>query len=116
MRVLRHYDSVPDAARGGVAVLGNFDGVHRGHQAVIGDAAEAAARLDAPLVIVTFEPHPRVYFRPDDPPFRLTPFRSKAIQLAALGVDVLMVLTFNHAMSQMSAEDFVRKVLIAGHT
>lgn len=114
MRVLRHYDSVPDAARGGVAVLGNFDGVHRGHQAVIGDAAEAAARLGAPLVVVTFEPHPRVYFRPEDPPFRLTPFRSKAIQLAALGVDVLVVLTFNEAMAQMSAEDFVRKVLIAG--
>ncbi|MEM9683624.1 MAG: bifunctional riboflavin kinase/FAD synthetase [Pseudomonadota bacterium] len=114
MRVLRHYDSVPDAARGGVAVLGNFDGVHRGHQAVIGGAAEDAARLDAPLVVVTFEPHPRVYFRPEDPPFRLTPFRSKAIQLAALGVDVLVVLTFDRAMAQMSAEDFVRKVLIGG--
>ena len=112
MRILRHFESVPGDARGGVVVLGNFDGVHRGHQAVIGAAAEDAARLRAPLVVVTFEPHPRRFFRPDDPPFRLTPFRSKVIQLAALGVDVLLVLTFDRAMSQMPAEDFVNDVLL----
>ncbi len=112
MRILRHFDNVPGDARGGVVVLGNFDGVHRGHQAVIGAAAEDAQRLEAPLVVVTFEPHPRRFFRPDDPPFRLTPFRSKVIQLAALGVDVLMVLTFDRAMSQMPAEAFVRDVLL----
>ena len=78
MRILRHFNAVPDDARGGVVVLGNFDGVHRGHQAVIGRAAEDAARLGVPLVILTFEPHPRRFFRPDEPPFRLTPFRSKA--------------------------------------
>jgi riboflavin kinase / FMN adenylyltransferase len=112
MRILRHFETVPGDARGGVVVLGNFDGVHRGHQAVIGAAAEDAQRLKAPLVVVTFEPHPRRFFRPDDPPFRLTPFRSKVIQLAALGVDVLLVLTFDHAMSQMPAEDFVNDVLL----
>ena len=114
MRILRHYEAVPDNARCGVVVLGNFDGVHRGHQSVIGAAAVDAARLGAPLVVVTFEPHPRRYFRPDDPPFRITPFRSKAVQLAALGVDVLMVLKFDRAMSAMSAEDFVQKVLVGG--
>lgn len=111
MRILRHYETVPGDARGGVVVLGNFDGVHRGHQAVIGAAAEDAARLGAPLVVVTFEPHPRRFFRPDDPPFRITPFRSKVIQLGALGVDVLLVLRFDRAMSLMPAEDFARNVL-----
>lgn len=114
MRILRHFNAVPNDARDGVVVLGNFDGVHRGHQAVIGRAAVDARRLGAPLVILTFEPHPRRFFRPDEPPFRITPFRSKAIQLAALGVDVLMVLRFDEAMSKMHAEDFVRKVLIDG--
>jgi len=114
MRILRHYEAVPDSARGGVVVLGNFDGVHRGHQSVIGAAAADAARLGVPLVIVTFEPHPRRFFRPDEPPFRLTPFRSKAIQLAALGVDVLLVLAFGPRMAAMAAEDFVQKVLIDG--
>jgi riboflavin kinase/FMN adenylyltransferase len=114
MRILRHFEKVPDDAQGGVVVLGNFDGVHRGHQAVIGAAAEDAARLGAPLVVVTFEPHPRRFFRPDEPPFRLTPFRIKVIQLGALGVDVLLVLHFDMAMSQMSAEDFARTVLLDG--
>jgi riboflavin kinase/FMN adenylyltransferase len=114
MRILRHFETIPGDARGGVVVLGNFDGVHRGHQAVVGAAAADAVRLKAPLVVVTFEPHPRRFFRPDEPPFRLTPFRSKVIQLAALGVDVVLVLAFGRAMSQMPAEDFVHKVLIGG--
>lgn len=114
MRILRHFNAVPNDARGGVVVLGNFDGVHRGHQSVIGTAAEDAARLGAPLVVVTFEPHPRRFFRPDEPPFRLTPFRSKAMQLAALGVDVLMVLRFDAQMSKMRAEEFVTEVLVEG--
>jgi riboflavin kinase/FMN adenylyltransferase len=112
MRILRHFETVPGDAQGGVVVLGNFDGVHRGHQAVIGAAAEDAARLGAPLVVVTFEPHPRRFFRPDEPPFRLTPFRIKVIQLDALGVDVLLVLRFDLAMSQMAAEDFARTALL----
>ena len=114
MRILRHFETVPGEARGGVVLLGNFDGVHRGHQAVIGGAAEDARRLGAPLVVVTFEPHPRRFFRPDDPPFRLTPFRSKVLQLGALGVDVLLVLRFDRAMSLMSAEDFAQRVLFRG--
>ncbi|MCG8546719.1 MAG: riboflavin biosynthesis protein RibF, partial [Alphaproteobacteria bacterium] len=74
MQILRHYAGVPDRARGGVVLLGNFDGVHRGHQALIGGPVEDAARLSAPVVIVPFEPHPRRFFAPNDPPFRLTPF------------------------------------------
>ena len=114
MRILRHYADVPDDVRGGVVLLGNFDGVHRGHQALIGGAAEQAARLSAPVVVITFEPHPRRFFAPQDPPFRLTPFRSKAVHLAALGVDGLLVLTFDETMAAMRAEDFVQRVLIDG--
>ena len=114
MRILRHYDGVPDDVRGCAVVLGNFDGVHRGHQEVIGGAVADAAAQGLPLAVVTFEPHPRSFFAPDQPPFRLTPFRSKAIHLAALKVDVLMVLAFNEAMSQVGAEDFVQRVLIDG--
>jgi len=114
MRILRHYATVPDSARGGVVVLGNFDGVHRGHQSVIGAAAADAARLGVPLVVVTFEPHPRRFFRPEDPPFRITPFRSKAIQIAALGVDLLMVLKFDKKMAEMAAETFIERVIVGG--
>lgn len=114
MLVLRHFENLPDDARGGAVALGNFDGVHRGHQALIGAAATAAESVGGPLVLATFEPHPRRFFAPHDPPFRLTPFRSKAILLQALGVDVLLVLTFDRAMSHISAEDFVQRVLVDG--
>ena len=114
MRILRHYDGVPDDVRGCAIVLGNFDGVHRGHQEVIGSAVADAAAQGRSLAVVTFEPHPRSFFAPGQPPFRLTPFRSKAMHLAALKVDVLMVLAFNEDMSQVVAEDFVQRVLIDG--
>lgn len=114
MRILRHYDGVPEDVRGSAVVLGNFDGVHRGHQEVIGGAVADAVARDLPLAVVTFEPHPRSFFAPDQPPFRLTPFRSKAMHLAALKVDTLVVLAFNERMSQVSAEDFVQHVLIDG--
>jgi riboflavin kinase / FMN adenylyltransferase len=114
MQILRHISDVPAAVQHCVVILGNFDGVHRGHQAVIGQGAEIAGRLDAPLVVLTFEPHPRSFFRPHDPPFRLTPARSKARQIAALGVDALVVLDFDVAFSQIAAEDFVQKALIDG--
>jgi len=114
MRIFRHFENLPDDARGGAVALGNFDGVHRGHQALIGVAADAAQSLGGPLVVATFEPHPRSFFAPHDPPFRLTPFRSKAQLLQALGVDVLLVLTFDRTMSHVGAEDFVRTVLVKG--
>lgn len=114
MQILRQIKDVPAAVQNCVVILGNFDGVHRGHQAVIGQGAEIAGRLGAPLVVLTFEPHPRSFFRPHDPPFRLTPSRSKARQIAALGVDALVVLDFDVAFSQIAAEDFVQQVLIDG--
>lgn len=106
--------SVPPALRGGVVVLGNFDGVHRGHQAVITAAAEVARAANAPLVVLTFEPHPRTFFRPAEPVFRLTPAPVKARLVRALGAAGMVVLPFDAALAALDAEAFVDRVLIAG--
>jgi riboflavin kinase / FMN adenylyltransferase len=114
MRLFRHFSPFPSDARGAVLALGNFDGVHRGHQAVIarsGAIARAEGRLQG---VVTFEPHPRAVFRPEDPPFRLTPLRVKAHQLEALGVDLMISLHFDAAFAQRSAENFVTEILHRG--
>jgi riboflavin kinase / FMN adenylyltransferase len=112
MRIFSDWRDVPPDARGATVALGNFDGVHLGHASVI--RAAHAARPDAPLAVLTFEPHPREVFRPDDPPFRLTLSPERADALAGLGVDLLYELRFNHDFSLMTAEDFVRQVLHEG--
>ncbi len=114
MRVFRHYDDLPAWTRGAVMVLGNFDGVHRGHQAVVAAAAKVARDHDVPLGVVTFEPHPRSFFRPNDPPFRLTTLRSKAHRLEVLGVDFVVALHFDEVFSRVLAQDFVVDVLVDG--
>lgn len=113
MRIFRH-DRVGTGDRGAVVAIGNFDGVHLGHQAVIGAAGTLARSLRAPHAVLTFEPHPRRVFRPQDPPFRLTPFRVKARRIEALGVDLLFTLHFDLAFAARSAEDFIDSVLIQG--
>src|SRR6202012_2386852 len=112
MRIFTNWRDVPPDARGATVALGNFDGVHLGHATVL--RAAHAARPDAPLAVLTFEPHPREVFRPDDPPFRLTLSAERADALAALGVDLLYELPFNHEFSLMTADDFVGKVLHEG--
>jgi riboflavin kinase/FMN adenylyltransferase len=112
MRIFHDWRDIPADARGATVALGNFDGMHRGHAAVI--RAAHAARPDAPLAVLTFEPHPREVFRPDDPPFRLTLSAERADALAALGVDILYELPFNHAFSLMPADEFVAGVLHQG--
>jgi riboflavin kinase/FMN adenylyltransferase len=112
MRVHRHVDHLPAEARGSVVALGNFDGVHRGHQAVIGEAVRRARGTTAS--VLTFEPHPRRFFKPDTPPFLLTRFRTKARVVAGLGVDHLFVLRFNRALADLSAEAFIDEILLAG--
>ena len=111
MRVLRHFSNIPADLRSCTVVIGNFDGVHRGHQAVIGRAAEIACKSDTPLIAMTFEPHPRHYFKPDTLPFRLTPFRAKVTQIDALGVDAMLVVAFNRLFSQITADEFVDDVI-----
>jgi len=110
--VFGDWRALPESARGASVALGNFDGVHRGHAQVL--RAAAAARPDAKLAVLTFEPHPREVFRPDDPPFRLTLSTERAAALATLGVDFVYELAFDRAFSLMTAEAFVAEVLHEG--
>jgi riboflavin kinase / FMN adenylyltransferase len=114
MKIFRHYDDVPDAYRGAVVAVGNFDGVHLGHQALIAEAQIHAGERGAPLAVLAFEPHPQEFFRPGAESFRLTPFRAKARLLAGLGVDAMFALPFDAAMAAKSAQDFVLDVLVKG--
>ncbi len=114
MAIYRHSSDLPDEALGAVVVIGNFDGVHRGHQAVIDQAGRLAREFETSLGVLTFEPHPRRFFQPDSPPFQLTSFRLKLRLLEALGVDNVFVLPFDRALSETSAEDFVRQILVEG--
>jgi riboflavin kinase/FMN adenylyltransferase len=111
MRILRHHHDIPAIAKGAVVALGNFDGVHRGHRALIDQACRIAHRKGVKLAVVVFEPYPREFFRPDDEPFRLTKFRDKARLLGELHVDWLVVVEFDAVMARRSPQDFVVDVL-----
>jgi riboflavin kinase/FMN adenylyltransferase len=112
MRIFNDWRNLPAGARGATIAVGNFDGVHLGHATAL--RAAHAARPDAPLAVLTFEPHPREFFRPDDPPFRLTLSAERADALAALGCTLLYELPFNHEFSLMTAETFMSEVLHQG--
>jgi riboflavin kinase / FMN adenylyltransferase len=114
MRILRHFTDVPESLKGAVVAIGNFDGVHRGHQALIAQARAQAEERRSPLAVLSFEPHPQEYFRPSPECFRLTPLRSKARLLAGLGVDVLFALPFDADMARRPAAEFVEEVLLQG--
>jgi riboflavin kinase / FMN adenylyltransferase len=102
---------MPSSWRGGVVAIGNFDGVHRGHQSVLQAALREAEHLGAPAIMLTFEPHPRAFFS-GTPLFRLTPTPLKAALAAALGFDGTLVLPFDRPLADRLAEDFVREVLV----
>ncbi|MES1152588.1 MAG: bifunctional riboflavin kinase/FAD synthetase [Dongia sp.] len=114
MRLLRHFENVPADLKGAVIAIGNFDGVHRGHRAVLARAKAEAERRKAKLGVLTFEPHPRSFLKPGGAPFRLTPFRIKMRHLQDLGVDVAFVLTFDADMVKRTADVFVKDVLVDG--
>ncbi len=113
MTIFHSSSNIPAAARGAVVAIGNFDGVHLGHQAVLAQARAVADRLEADLAVLTFEPHPRSVFKPDLAPFRLTPLPAKVEALKSVGVDHVFVLDFTQEFSQRSAEDFMTGVLQA---
>lgn len=103
---------MPEALRGGVIAIGNFDGVHRGHRAVLDRALELAEARGVPALVLTFEPHPRSVFRPDTPVFRLTPAPLKARILEAIGFRSVIEYPFDREFSQRSAEEFVQSILV----
>ncbi|CAN1564632.1 RibF FAD synthase [Sphingomonadaceae bacterium] len=105
-------DSIPDALRGGIAALGNFDGFHLGHQAVAGEAIAQAKAQGRPAIIATFDPHPVRYFTPDAPPFRLTTLDQRQRLFEAAGADAMLVFEFDAALAGTSAEDFIDRLLI----
>ncbi|HKQ44144.1 MAG TPA: bifunctional riboflavin kinase/FAD synthetase [Rhizomicrobium sp.] len=114
MKIFRHFDDAPPAFRGAVAAIGNFDGVHRGHRALIAEAKVQAEARRSSLAVLSFEPHPQEFFKPSPESFRLTPLRAKARLLADLGVDALFALPFDAEMARRSPQDFVLQVLLAG--
>jgi len=114
MRIFRHYQGIPDAVRGAVVAIGNFDGVHRGHRALLAHARALADERNGCLGVVAFEPHPQEFFHPGTERFRLTPFRTKARLLAEAGVDAMFALPFDAEMAKKSAQEFVIDVLVDG--
>jgi len=111
MRIIRDTEFVDPADRGAAAAIGNFDGVHLGHQAVLDIARTAAKDADAPLGVMTFEPHPRSYFSDDDTPFRLMNADAKSNQMAKLGVAKLYEVPFNAALAALSPRDFAQTII-----
>ena len=111
MRIIRDTVFVDPADRGAAAAIGNFDGVHIGHQAVIDLTRKAAAAAGVPLGIMTFEPHPRSYFSRDAAPFRLMNAEAKANRLAKLGVEKLYEVPFNAALASLSPHDFAKEII-----
>jgi riboflavin kinase / FMN adenylyltransferase len=112
LEVVRDWRGLPEALLGATVALGNFDGVHRGHAQLLRTAH--GARPGAKLAVLTFEPHPRELFRPDDPPFRLMLRAEKAEALAGLGVEILYEIPFDRAFSNITAAEFVEQVLDRG--
>jgi riboflavin kinase/FMN adenylyltransferase len=112
MKVVHGYQDVPDDARGAALAIGNFDGVHRGHQALAREAIAQAKKAGTASGVLLFEPHPREFFHPEEPHFRLTPLAEKLEIFEELGLDLAIVLSFDAALANLPAQDFVTKVLV----
>lgn len=114
MQVVHGYSHVPITARSAVVAIGNFDGVHRGHRALIAETIRLARELGKPSGVMIFEPHPREFFQPSEPLFRLTPFNRKLSLLQKLGLKAAFVQEFDQHFAQLSAQEFIERVLVAG--
>lgn len=113
MLVVTGNETIPETVKGGVLAIGNFDGVHRGHQALLTKVCDRAKVLGAPAGVIVFEPHPRELFQPDEPHFHLTPLPLKLSRLEQFGIDVVVVLPFDRAFASLSANQFIDNVLVA---
>lgn len=111
VNLYRHLDALPEKFQGGLLAIGNFDGVHLGHQAVIKAARAQADALGCPLGVMLFDPHPRQFFAPDAPNFRLTRLATRARLMGDIGVDFVLALPFDADMAACTAEDFIAQIL-----
>lgn len=111
MQVYNLTAPIPETAQRAVVAIGNFDAIHRGHHALLEIARKRALDLGRPFGVLTFEPHPRRLFRPDDPPFRITPLSVKLQRLEACKVDCTYVLNFDWDIAKLTATDFMQKIL-----
>ncbi|WP_341631753.1 bifunctional riboflavin kinase/FAD synthetase [Sphingomonas agri] len=102
---------IPESLQGSIVALGNFDGFHLGHQAVVGRAIQRAFHERRPVIVATFDPHPVRFFKPDVPPFRLTSLDQREVLFAHAGADAMLVFQFDKALAVTSSEDFVSEVL-----
>ena len=114
MRFFHSWQNVPSDFQNAVVAIGNFDGFHKGHRAVVETAVKIADEQKHPVVLMTFEPHPSGFFRPGGRSFRITPIRSKVRAICRLPIDGFFVFNFNRAFADMSAADFIENVLIKG--
>ena len=114
MQIIRHPENLSSDWQGMVVALGNFDGFHRGHQTVVGEAGRVARTNRQKLAVLATEPHPRSFFQPEAPAFRLTSFRERAELLANFGVDLHIALTFDSTLAATRPEDFVKNYLVDG--
>ena len=114
MRFFHSWQKIPPAYQNAVIAIGNFDGFHKGHRAVVEQAVKIAHEKELPVVLMTFEPHPSGFFRPGSRTFRITPIRSKVRAICQLPIDGFCVFPFNKSFAEMSAKDFVENVLING--
>ena len=112
MHILRHYHSFPPALTGGVIALGNFDGVHLGHKVVIETAKACAEKIQAPCLVMTFEPHPVTVLRPETGNLRITSFRDKMHKIAAMHIDAVLAIPFTKAFSEITAERFIEDIVL----
>lgn len=112
MELIRHLHNIKPRHRGCVMTIGNFDGVHRGHQLIVSQLREAASKENVPALMVTFEPHPQEFFSPGQAPARLMRLREKIEYLESLGVDRLLVLNFNERLASLTAEAFIQSIMI----
>ena len=113
MQVIQGASPFPVGLRGAVLAIGNFDGVHRGHQELLAEAQRTAKQIGAPVGVMVFEPHPRAYFRPDLAHFRLTTQQRQMQLFAASGLDFVVVQTFDATLAKLSAEAFIGDILVA---
>ena len=114
MEIVRGLHNIKDSHFGSVITIGNFDGVHRGHQAIIKRLKEVAARHGLPCTVMTFEPHPEEFFSRANDSTRLTPFREKLELLKEYGVDRLVCLRFDQGLADLGADEFIERILVKG--